>query len=121
LEEAEQYNDLCYRLKALCDPSNPQSQRLDFWKLMVKENITLLTSEESSDVQHVSKEDSQQFLSETKTQASQKSMHEATMAEPEDDFSADNLVSSSIITKVTRIHDILTEFCIPSLICLNKP
>ncbi|KAJ2956340.1 hypothetical protein NQZ79_g7801 [Umbelopsis isabellina] len=93
LEEAEQYNDLCYKLKALCDPSNPQSQRLDFWKLMVKEKITLLTSEESSDVQNISKEDSQQFLSDAKTQSSQKSMHEDTdMAEPDDDFSADNLL-----------------------------
>jgi hypothetical protein len=45
-----QYNGLCHRLKALCDPSNPQSQRIDFWKLMVKDNITLLSNEESADV-----------------------------------------------------------------------
>lgn len=65
---------------------------------MAKEHITLLTSEESSDVQNVSKQDSQQFLSDAKTQNSQKSMHEDTdMAEPEDDFSADNLVSFNVL------------------------
>lgn len=112
-----QFNDLCHRLKTLCNPSNPQSQRLDFWKLMVKENITLLSHDESADV-NVSKEDSNavsfigiydvygcllldclmcfhslQFLVDVRTQTSQKSADEdVSMEDREDDFSADNLV-----------------------------
>ncbi|CAO3668533.1 unnamed protein product [Umbelopsis ramanniana] len=91
-EEGVQYNELCHRLKVLCDPSNPQSQRLDFWKLMVKDNITILSKNESADVE-VSPEEQAQFLSDVRTQPTQKADEaDAPMAEKEDELSADNLL-----------------------------
>ncbi|KAI8576665.1 hypothetical protein K450DRAFT_256125 [Umbelopsis ramanniana AG] len=91
-EEGVQYNDLCRRLKVLCDPSNPQSQRLDFWKLMIKDNITLLSKDESADVD-VSQEEQAQFLTDIRTQPTQKTEEaDVPMEEKEDELSADNLL-----------------------------
>ncbi|KAI9322484.1 SPOC like C-terminal domain-containing protein, partial [Dichotomocladium elegans] len=47
--ESEPFNNLMFQLKAICDPSNPQSRRLDFWKLLKDNQITLITNKEASD------------------------------------------------------------------------
>lgn len=47
--ESEDFNRFMIQLKNACDPGNPQSRRLDFWNMMKKENMTLITNEDAPD------------------------------------------------------------------------
>ncbi|KAI8379437.1 SPOC like C-terminal domain-containing protein [Radiomyces spectabilis] len=68
-DEAGAFNQHLYQLRSECDINNPNSRRLDFWKQMKDQHMTLITKDESkdADVANVTKEDADNFLSGTGT------------------------------------------------------
>ncbi|CAO3615575.1 unnamed protein product [Cunninghamella blakesleeana] len=64
--EAKLFNHCLQQLKQLIDLSNPDALHLDFWQLLQKQNISLITHEEADDdeVVIITKEDAYKFLHE---------------------------------------------------------
>ncbi|KAI7867602.1 SPOC like C-terminal domain-containing protein [Spinellus fusiger] len=65
---AKEFNQCLYDLKALCEPSNPQSGHLNFWKLMQSKNITLIKKEEAVDSEETETTANEFFLVNTMTE-----------------------------------------------------
>lgn len=47
--ESDTFNGFMHRLKSKVDPGNPKSRRLDFWEMLKKEDVTLISKEEAED------------------------------------------------------------------------
>lgn len=47
--ESDTFNSYFHQLKKECKPGDPSSRRRDFWELLKKEKLSLITSDEAVD------------------------------------------------------------------------
>ena len=48
-DESDAFNRYIYQLRGICEPNNPDSRRRDFWDIIKKKHITLISNGEAKD------------------------------------------------------------------------
>ncbi|KAI8144114.1 SPOC like C-terminal domain-containing protein [Fennellomyces sp. T-0311] len=62
-DESEAFNRYLYQLRDTCEPNKPDSRRRDFWDIVKRKHITLISSEEADD-SNVTSTEATKFLEE---------------------------------------------------------